>query len=84
MERNQIPYFSKNCSIQRTNWTLPENSNAIPKPNYIAHNFNNYFVSITETTIYLYIYIYIYIYIYTIFQMRVVVQNFCNLLIKKK
>ena len=62
MERNQIPYFSKNCSIQRTNWTLPENSNAIPKPNYIAHTFNNYFVSITETTIYLYIYIYIYIY----------------------
>ena len=56
MERNQIPYFSKNCSIQRTNWTLPENSNAIPKPNYIAHNFNNYFVSITETTIYIYIY----------------------------
>ena len=76
MERNQIPYFSKNCSIKRTNWTLPENSNAIHKPNHIANNFNNYFVSITETTIY--------IYIYTIFQMRVVVQNFCNLLIKKK
>ena len=54
MERNQIPYFSKNRSIQRTNWTLPENSNAIPKPNYIAHTFNNYFVSI----IYIYIYIY--------------------------
>ena len=80
MERNQIPYFSKNYSIKRTNWTLPENSNAIHKPNHIANNFNNYFVSITETTIY----IYIYIYIYTIFQMRVVVQNFCNLLIKKK
>ena len=60
MERNRIPYFSKNCSIKRTNWTLPENSNAIHKPNHIANNFNNYFVSITETTIYIYIYIYIY------------------------
>ena len=62
MERNQIPYFSKNCSIQRTNWTLPENINAIPKTSYIANTFNNYFASITETTKCIYIYIYIYIY----------------------
>ena len=60
MERNQIPYFSKNCNIQRTNWTLPENNNAIPKTNYIANTFNNYFASITETIKYIYIYIYIY------------------------
>ena len=80
MERNQIPYFSKNCSIQRTNWTLPENINAIPKTSYIANTFNNYFASITETTKC----IYIYIYIYTIFQMKVVVHIFYNLLINKK
>ena len=38
MERNQIPYFSKNCSIQCT----------ITNPYDIADIHNNYFASIAE------------------------------------
>ena len=46
-----------------------------------VNTFNNYFVSIAETTKKHKIYINIF---QTIFQMKVVVQYFCNLLIKKK
>ena len=41
MERNQIPYFSKNCTFPCTYRTLPYD---------IANTFNNYFASIAETT----------------------------------
>ena len=50
MERNQIPYFSKNCSIQCTNCTTLDNGNIITNPYDIANTFNNYFASIVETT----------------------------------
>ena len=46
-----------------------------------VNTFNNYFVSIAETTKKHKIYINIF---QTIFQMKLVVQYFCNLLIKKK
>ena len=51
MERNQIPYFSENCSIQHINWdTTLDNSDMITNPYDIANTFNNYFASIAETT----------------------------------
>ena len=37
MERNQIPYFSKNCTIQCT-------------PCDIVNTFNNYFASVAKTS----------------------------------
>ena len=50
MERNQIPYFPKNCTIQCTKYTiLPlDNGDTITNPYDIANTFNNYFVSIAE------------------------------------
>ena len=49
MERNQIPYFSENCSIQHINWdTTLDNSDMITNPYDIANTFNNYFASIAE------------------------------------
>ena len=48
MERNQIRYFSKNCSIQCTNCSLL--IMVITNPYDIASTFNNYFASIAETT----------------------------------
>ena len=50
MERNPIPYFSKNCSIQYTNCTSLDNGDTITNPYDIANTFNNYFASIAETT----------------------------------
>ena len=50
MERNQIPYFSKNCSIQCTNCTSLDNGDTIANLYNIANTFNNYFASIAETT----------------------------------
>ena len=51
MERYQIPYFSKNCSIQ---WQLHslslDNGDTITNPYDIANTFNNYFAYIPETT----------------------------------
>ena len=49
MERNQISYFSKNCSIQCTVQSL-DNGDTITNPFDIANTFNNYFASIAETT----------------------------------
>ena len=54
-----------------------DNGDSITNP-YIVNTFNNYFASMAETTkkaqnIHI-----------NIFQMKVVVQHFCNLLIKKK
>ena len=49
MERNQIPHFSKNCSIQCTNSTL-DNGDIITNPYDIANIFKNFFASIAETT----------------------------------
>ena len=50
MERNQIPYFSKNYSIQCTNCTVLDNGDTVTNPYDIANTFNNYFASIAETT----------------------------------
>ena len=48
MERNQIPYFSKNCSLP-TALSL-DNGDTITNPCDIANTFNNYFASIAKTT----------------------------------
>ena len=48
MERNQIPYFSKNCSLP-TALSL-DNGDTITNPYDIANTFNNYFASTAETT----------------------------------
>ena len=47
MERNQIPYFSKNCSICVLSLN---NGDTITNPYDISNTFNNYFASIAETT----------------------------------
>ena len=81
-------YFEKNWNIKNT-WkgikslislktktsSVPtvlsrEDGDTITNPYDIANTFNNYFASINIFQ--------------TIFQMKVVVQHFCNLLIKKK
>ena len=50
MERNLIPYFSKNCSISRAPTVLSlNNGDTITNPYDIANTFNNYFASIAET-----------------------------------
>ena len=50
MERNQIPYFSKNCSIPCTYPILSlDNSDTITNPYDIVNVLNNYFASIAET-----------------------------------
>ena len=41
MERNQIPYFTKNCSIQYTNCTILDNGDTITNPYDIANTFND-------------------------------------------
>ena len=48
MERNQIPYFSKNFSIECTNWLSLDNGDINPYD--IANTFNSYFASRAETT----------------------------------
>ena len=47
MKRNQIPYFSKNCSICVLSLN---NGDTITNPYDISNTFNNYFASIAETT----------------------------------
>ena len=59
-----------------------DNDDTITNPYDLANTFNNYFVSIAETTKKAYN-IHINIFEST-FQMKVVIQYFCNLLIKKK
>ena len=49
MEKNQIPYFSKNCSIP-TYRTLIDNGDNITNSYDNANTFNNHFASIAETT----------------------------------
>ena len=60
-----------------------DNGNTIINPYDIANTFDNYFASIAETTKNIYIYIRINIFL-IIFQMKIVTQYFCNLLIKRK
>ena len=59
MEKNQIPYFSKNSSILCTVYLLPHSLcgdtallyNIITNPyDDVANTFNNYFASIAEAT----------------------------------
>ena len=81
MERNQIPSLKTVASCVPTVLSL-DNGDTITNPYDIVNAFNNYFASIAETTkkgINIHINIF-----QTIFQMKLVVQYFCNLLIKKK
>ena len=50
MERNQISYFSKNCSFHCANCTLTRYGDTITNPYDIANTFNNYFASIAQIT----------------------------------
>ena len=50
MERNQIPYFSKNCSIRVPTVLSLDNGDTTTNPYDIVNAFNNYFASIAETT----------------------------------
>ena len=85
MEGNEIPYFSKNYIFQCTNYTLPSslgNGDTITNPYNIANTFNNDFTSTAETAKKaLNIHIKIF---QTILRMKMAVEYFCNLLIKKK
>ena len=93
-------YFERNWNNIKKTWKVTEalisiktvassvptvlsldNGDTITNPYDIANTFNNYFASIAETTKKHKIYINIF---QTIFQMKVAVQYFCNLLIKKK
>ena len=47
-ERNQILYFSKNCSFWCTNCISLYHGDTITNPYDIANTFNNYFASIAE------------------------------------
>ena len=58
-----------------------DNGDTITNPYDIANTFNNYFASIAETTKKPNVNINIFL---IIFQMKIVTQYFCNLLIKKK
>ena len=48
MERNQIPYFSKNVVFSVPTVLSLDNSDTITNP--YDNTFNNYFASIAETT----------------------------------
>ena len=50
MGRNQIPYFSKSCSIPCTTVLSFDNGDTITNPYDIVNIFNNYFTSTAETT----------------------------------
>ena len=50
MEKNQIPYFSKNCSICVPTILSLDNSDTITNPYDIANTFNNYLASIAESS----------------------------------
>ena len=50
MERNQIPYFSKNCSIPRTTVLSLDNGDTITNLYDIVNTFNSYFASVAETS----------------------------------
>ena len=58
-----------------------DNGDSVTNPYDIANTFINYFASIAETTKKQNIHINIF---QIIFQMKIVAQYFCNLLIKKK
>ena len=47
MEKNQIPYFSKNCSLPIS--LSLDNGDTVTNPYDIANTFNNYFAPIAET-----------------------------------
>ena len=48
MERNQIPYFSKNCNIHIPTVLSLDNGDTITNPYDTANIFNNYFPSTAE------------------------------------
>ena len=78
MEGNEIPYFSKNYIFQCTNYTLPSslgNGDTITNPYNIANTFNNDFTSTAKKALNIF---------QTILRMKMAVEYFCNLLIKKK
>ena len=50
MERNQIAYLFKNCSIQSPTVLSLDNGDTVTNPYDILNTFNNYFASIAETT----------------------------------
>ena len=50
MERNQIPYFSKNVAPNVPTVLSLDNGDTITNPYHIGNTFNNYFASIAETT----------------------------------
>ena len=78
MERNQIPYFSKTVASCVSTVLSLNNGNTITNPYDIANTFNNYFASIAETTKKSINYS------HNLFQKKVVVQYFWNVLLKKK
>ena len=74
------PYFCKKCSIPCVSL---DNGDSITNPYDIANTFNDYFASIAETLKKSIKYSHKH-FSKTIFQMKLVVQYFCNLLMKKK
>ena len=50
MQRNQIPYFSKNCSICVPTILSLDNGDTITSPYDFVNTCNNYFASIAKTT----------------------------------
>ena len=81
MERNQIPYFSKNCSIRVPTVLSLDNGDTTTNPYDIVNAFNNYFASIAETTKKSIKYSHKN---FSGYPMKVLVHYFCNLLIEKK
>ena len=80
MERNQIPISLKTVASSASTVFSFDNGGTVSNPYDIAKIFNNYFDSISETTINKNIN-----YSHKHFSdFLVVVQYFCNLLIKKK
>ena len=82
MERNQSLINLKTAASRVATVPSLDNDDTITNPYDIANTFNNYFASIAKTSkkasnIHINIF-------QGIFQMKVVQQYFCNLLIKKK
>ena len=83
MERNKSLISLKTKASSVPTVLSCENGDTITNPYDIANTFSNYFASIAKTTKRSIKYSHENIF-QTIFHMKVVVQYFCNLLIKKK
>ena len=81
MERNKIPFSLKTVASSVPTVLSLDSGDTITNPYDIANTFNNYFVSIAETTKKSLKYSYKY---FSYFQIKLVVQYLCNLLTKKK